>query len=239
MAKMAEDKLLAHEWVNTNTSPTHNQFFDDNGYCILKNICNPNVLYHPIPEERGLLQYYGKGLDVYEHLEVEDQVVGSIARFNHPQYRRVHKMLRPLIEEVIGRKLYETYFYDRFYFPGQELFKHTDRPAAEISISIHVSTNITHEWPIWIKTPDVYVDDEKSEIKEHGRNVPVTLNAGDGLLYKGCERPHWRDRMPGTIETEMAKHFNREVPQLYYHQIFFHYVLQDGIRAHFAWDAYR
>ena len=56
MAKMAEDKLLAHEWVNTNTSPTHNQFFDDNGYSILKNICDPNMLYHPIPEERGLLQ---------------------------------------------------------------------------------------------------------------------------------------------------------------------------------------
>ena len=178
MTKMSEDKLIAHEWINTNTSPTHNKFFDDSGYCILKNICDPSILYHPVPKERGLLQYYGKDLDAYEHLEVEDQVMGSVARFNHPQYRRTHRMLKPVIEDVIGRKLYETYFYDRFYFPGQELFKHTDRSAAEISISIHVSTNITHEWPIWVKTPDTYVDDEKSQIKEHGRNIPVTLNAG-------------------------------------------------------------
>ena len=27
--------------------------------------------------------------------------------------------------------------------------------------------------------------------------------------------------------------------QLYYHQIFFHYVLQDGQRAHCAWDMSR
>ena len=25
-------------------------------------------------------------------------------------------------------------------------------------------------------------------------------------------------------------------PEYYYHQIFFHYVLQDGERAHHAWD---
>jgi len=238
MAKMAEDQLLSSEWGNSNTSPTRNEFFDKNGYFILKNICNPDLLYHPIPEERGLLQYYGNGLNDYEHLK-EEQVVGSVARFNHPQYKRIHKLLKSPIEDVIGRKLYKTYFYDRFYFPGQELFKHTDRPAAEISISIHISTNIIHEWPIWVKTPDTFTNDERSEVEKHGKDVPIVLNAGDGLVYKGCERPHWRDRMPGTLETELAKKFNKEIPQLYYHQIFFHYVLQDGIRAHYAWDAYR
>ena len=120
----------------------------------------------------------------------------------------------------------------------EELVRHTDRSASEISISIHVSTNIIQKWPFWIKTPDIY-DDEKSEVKEYGKNVSINLDAGDGVLYKGCERPHWRDRMPGVLETELPKKFNKEVPQLYYHQIFFHYVLQDGIRAHFAWDVYR
>ena len=28
----------------------------------------------------------------------------------------------------------------------------------------------------------------------------------------------------------------RKQPEYYYHQIFFHYVLQDGERAHHAWD---
>jgi len=51
------------------------------------------------------------------------------------------------------------------------------------------------------------------------------------MVYKGCERPHWRDPMPGLLESKINKD-----ESLYYHQIFFHYVLQDGIRAHHAWD---
>ena len=52
------------------------------------------------------------------------------------------------------------------------------------------------------------------------------------MIYKGCERPHWRYMMPGTLELSLPTN-NKE---LYYHQIFFHYVLQDGERAQCAWD---
>ena len=236
VAHVGDNMTYIAELDHSNTSPTHNKFFDDNGYLILKGICDPDILYHPVPEERGQLLY--RGDDVVEHLEDEKQVSGSLARWKHPQYKLIHKQLRPLLESVIGRKLYETYYYDRFYFPGQELVRHTDRSASEISISVHVSTNIVQKWPFWIKTPDIY-DYDKGQVKEYGRNVSVNLDAGDGVLYKGCERPHWRDEMPGLLETELATRCNKEVPQFYYHQIFFHYVLQDGIRAHYAWDVFR
>ena len=54
------------------------------------------------------------------------------------------------LEEAIGRKLYNTYYYDRFYYPGQELTRHADRDACEISVSVHVSTNLEGkdaDWP--------------------------------------------------------------------------------------------
>ena len=93
------------------------------------------------------------------------------------------------------------------YLPGQELKKHTDRPACEISISVHVSSNIDEHWPIYIKTPDIYTVSSKSSkqktfsgIEKKGDVVGVMLNPGDGLLYKGCERPHWREPMTGTFE---------------------------------------
>jgi len=54
------------------------------------------------------------------------------------------------------------------------------------------------------------------------------------MVYKGCERPHWREAMPG----KNKKVFGKKV-EPYYHQIFFHYVLQDGQRAHCAWDRAR
>ena len=147
------------------------------------------------------------------------------------------------LEEIIGRKLYNTYYYDRYYYPGQELTKHADRDACEISVSVHVSTNLEGkdaDWPFWIKTPDTYTDKKKTTVLVPGENRSLVLKPGDGLLYKGCERPHWRDKMPGFTGKKSKKLFGKTPTQeQYYHQIFFHYVLADGQRAHCAWDRAR
>ena len=233
---MDQTQVIQQEYNNTGTSWTRNEFFERNGYLIIKNLCDPKKLFHPVPELRGQLNYKSKDLDDFEHIEVEGQVEGSIARYWHPQYRDVHTKIRLILEQAIGRKLYNTYYYDRFYFPGQALTIHADRPACEISVSVHVSTNIEENWPIWIKTPDIFTDSSKMELISKGENRSVDLGPGDGMVYKGCERPHWRDPMPGLIETALAKAKGYQVHSLYYHQIFFHYVLQDGIRAHHAWD---
>ena len=229
-------QILQQEYNNTGTSWTRNEFFERNGYLIIKNLCDPKKLFHPVPELRGQLNYKSKDLDDFEHIEVEGQVEGSIARYWHPQYRDVHTKIRLILEQAIGRKLYNTYYYDRFYFPGQALTIHADRPACEISVSVHVSTNIEENWPIWIKTPDIFTDSSKMELISKGENRSVDLGPGDGMVYKGCERPHWRDPMPGLLETSLERAKGNRDFSLYYHQIFFHYVLQDGIRAQYAWD---
>ena len=224
------ENVIRSEYENQGTSWTRNEFFDTNGYLVVKKLCDPEKLFHSVPKERGLFNWRGSDkLDKFTYQEVETQVSGSLARYWHPQYRKIHSEIRLILEQVIGRKLYNTYYYDRFYFPGQELKKHTDRPACEISVTIHVSTNIKESWPIWIKTPDTFED--KTIKTASGENRFVHLEAGDGMVYKGCERPHWRDPMPGLLESKINKD-----ESLYYHQIFFHYVLQDGIRAHHAWD---
>ena len=71
-----------------------------------------------------------------------------------------------------------------------------------------------------------------------GEERALVLNAGDGIIYSGCDRPHWRDAMP--TPPKKKKIFGKEEnTEYYYHQIFFHYVLQDGRRAHCAWDRAR
>ena len=226
------EEVTRSEYENHGTSWTRNEFFDTYGYLIIENLCDPEKLFHPVPKKRGLFNWKGSDeLDKFTYEEVENQVNGSVARYWHPQYRKIHSEIRLILEQVIGRKLYNTYYYDRFYFPGQELKKHTDRPACEISVTIHVSTNIKESWPIWIKTPDTFEDKTMKTLITSGENRSVHLEAGDGMIYKGCERPHWRDPMPGLLESKINKD-----ESLYYHQIFFHYVLQDGIRAHHAWD---
>ena len=85
-----------------------------------------------------------------------------------------------------------------------------------------------------LATPKVKnTNDKKTAVLVPGEERSVILNPGDGLIYKGCERPHWRDVLPTPEKVEDAP------TKYYYHQIFFHYVLQDGQRAHCAWDRAR
>ena len=232
---MTEEQLLLQERLNTGTSKTNNEQFEKNGYLVVKNLWDPQELYRPVPEQRGQINYWGKQLDQFTYTEVEQQVEGSLACYWHPQYRSIHSGIRLKLEEVLGSKLYNTYYYDRFYFPGQALTRHADRDACEISVTVHISTNLQELWPIWIKTPDTYTDKKKTEVLISGENCSVILSAGDGMIYKGCERPHWRDPMP----TEYTRTwYGRKIKKqdLYYHQIFFHYVLANGQRVHCAND---
>lgn len=233
--QMTQEQLDFQERFNAETSPTNNEEFDKDGYLVLKNLWDPKDLYCKPPEIKGRYHYYGK-IDKFDHVPAEEQVEGSTSRYYYPPYKFAHSQIRLKLEKAIGKKLYNTYYYDRFYNPGQALTIHADRPACEISVTVHVSTNINTPWPIWIKTPDTYDDPKtKANILKKGENRSVILEPGDGMIYKGCERPHWRDPMP----TEYRRTwYGRKVEKegLYYHQIFFHYVLADGLRANCAGD---
>ena len=231
--QMTEEVLGNQERRNSGTAWTRNDKFEKDGYLVVKDLWDAEDLYHPLPDIKGQLNYWNKDVTKFNHNPVEGQVDGSLARYWHPQYRNAHTGIRRKLEKIIGRTLYNTYYYDRYYFPGQALTKHADRDACEISVSIHVSTNLPDklkDWPFKIKTPDTYTDDKKTAVLIPGEERSAILNPGDGLLYKGCERPHWRDAMPTPEKVEDAP------KEYYYHQIFFHYVLQDGQRAHCAWD---
>jgi hypothetical protein len=250
---MAEGQMTAFQIADqerkcTGTTWTRNKQFDKDGYLKVENLWDPKELYHPVPEIRGLLNYVGDDPTQFQHSDVENQVEGSCSRYSHPQYRKIHSGVRKKLEKILGRNLYNTYYYDRYYFSGQELHRHADRDACEISVTMHVSTNLPDDlkdWEIKIKTPDTYTDKTNQIVLIPGDEHTCILNPGDGMIYKGCERPHWRDPMPGTpkhMQTTKKGFFNRKIEEpieYYYHQIFFHYVLADGQRAHCAWDRSR
>lgn len=185
-----------------------NMKWNDWSIILVKNIVNPIWLQEPVPWERGKFYYTAKGHVSIDR--VEQQVNGSLSRYNHPKFKDMHYDLKNKIGEIIGDPLYPSYYYDRFYFKGQELKPHVDRSACEVSISVHCSNNLNYEWPIWFTDPD-------------GNNIPLVTNPGDGVIYKGCERPHWREPMKGDHKS-------------YYHQIFFHYVRRDGPCLEHAFD---
>ena len=233
--QMTQEQIDWQERVNSESSPTNNKEFDKNGYLVLRNLWDPKDLFCSPPHLKGQYNYFGK-IEKFNRIEVEQQVEGSTSRYYWPPYKFAHSQIRLKLEKEIGKKLYNTYYYDRFYNPGQELKNHADRPACEISVTIHISSNISNPWPIWIKTPDTYDDPKKkTNIISKGENRSVILNPGDGMVYKGCERPHWREPLPREYRRTW---YGRkvEIEGLYYHQVFFHYVLADGLRAHCAND---
>ncbi len=225
--EMTPDQLNQQERHCSGTSWTRHESFDRDGYLVLPALCDPEALAVPVPHQRGQVNYWGRKLDQFSYSPDEAQVPGSLATYNRPQYREEHARVRLALEQTIGRRLYNTYYYDRFYWSGQALSKHADRDACEISVTIHVGSSLAESWPIWVKTPDTYADKTNREVITTGEHRSVLLQPGDAMLYKGCERPHWREPMPGDQRPGMES---------WHHQIFMHYVLQDGVRAHCAWD---
>ena len=208
-------------WSEVEVMGTNNEFFNTNGFFVVKNICDVNKLKCEVPEARGQITYYGS-LDKYNAIPTEEQVKGSLSRYSYPPYKSIHSEVRKEIEKVLGSELYNTYYYDRFYFIGQELTKHTDRDACEISISIHIGSNIKKSW-------------EFELMSRKGKHEKISLNPGDGLIYAGCDVLHWREKMPVENKNIFSKLFDKK-EELYYHQIFFHYVLANGYRSHHAFD---
>lgn len=200
-------------------SKTNNEIFDNQGYLVVRDLWNPEELYRKVPSKGGQIHYWGKKLNEFTYAGEDTQVNGATCCYNHPQYRNIYSQIRLKLEKIIGKKLYNTYYFDRFYFSNQKLEKHIDRPSCEISLSIHISSNSKTPWPIFVKTPN-------------GDDASINLSAGDAILYKGCEVIHWRNEFD---KRNILLH--NIIPKKYYHQLFFHYVLSNGNNVHYAFDS--
>ena len=115
-------------------------------------------------------------------------------------YKHIIYYLQPIMEKETNLKLKPIYSYNRIYLGGSELKKHVDRKACEISASITLKyfyEDPNYKWPLCMG------------------DTPVVINTGDGVIYKGCEIPHWRPV------------FNQP-KEFWHHQLFIHYVDLNG-----------
>ena len=189
------------------------EVFDQNAYLYVPNAVDFKSLYCSPPVDKegqritGIERHFFR--QKTEFNSVEPQVNGSLARYNHPFYKATHYSLMKQIEGILSMDLLPTYYFDRFYYEGQKLDRHSDRPSCEISATVQISTNRDEAWPIWFQRPD---QTENS----------VSMKNGDMVLYRGCEREHWREPLTGENS--------------YHHQIFFHYVNAQGPYVHYAYD---
>lgn len=100
------------------------------------------------------------------------------------------KHVGDLVEEAV----LPTYSFCIVYGPNSQLIKHLDRPACEISLTVHLDGDA--DWPIFIKKPS-------------GEEVPFKLSPGDAVIYLGCIAEHWREKFTGQYYSQVFLHYVR------------------------------
>jgi hypothetical protein len=175
--------------------------FKKNGYVIVKNMAHPE-----------LVETVSKYALLKESLFFNPdnhQVIGAHADYADPLMESLLIQYKPIVEWATGLSLAPTYSFYRVYRRGNELVRHTDRPSCEISVTVSYNFDYKgkdYEWPIVMN------------------GAKLSLEPGDGAVYRGCDIEHWREP------------FN--VPQDSYHiQCFYHYVDVNGPYADYAYDS--
>lgn len=135
------------------------------------------------------------------------QVVGSKVSYGNPTFETVLEDQIPALSEVLGIRLLPTYSFVRHYVAAMVLAPHTDRAACEISVTVHLGSDLGSPWPICIGS-------------RSGENVAIVLQPGDAVAYEGCDVSHWRNPCPNGS----------------YRQLFLHYVGADGRHADRVFD---
>lgn len=150
----------------------------------------------------------------FNEFRADTQVPNSHAMVFDDLFESIlHSLIHPM-EKSTGLELCPTYSFCRVYRPGMELKRHVDRESCEVSITICFGYSYDaqkYQWPIKI------IDGETKQ------EVAVSQSPGDGLIYRGCDLEHWRDKL--------------DVNDNNYHvQAFFHFV--DKFGPHFPKHAY-
>jgi hypothetical protein len=155
--------------------------FDKNGYVYLKDFLD-------LDNCKELTRVL-KGLVAEGKTTQDDQCPKSEAIHGTSTFDKLLEDLLPHFEKVCGKKLYPTYSYARLYKPGEELKRHKDRPACEISVTL----TLGFEGNPW----SIYMAGNK-----------LDMQVGDAVLYRGMDVEHWREKYTeGQWQAQVFLHY--------------------------------
>ena len=193
--------------------------FDKNGYVHLKEFLDEQNCKELTSILKDLVK---EGQTVNdEQCPISEAIHGT------PTFDKLLEDLLPHFEKHCGKKLYPTYSYARLYKPGEELKKHTDRPACEISATVTLGWS-GKQWAIFMadrandNKAEPYNSQGDGEFKDiKAKNIStIWMNVGDAVLYRGMDKLHWREKFEGDWQA----------------QVFLHYVDANGPHAEWKYD---
>ena len=103
---------------------------------------------------------------------------------------------RDRVQKYFKEEIHPSYSFYIVYENGQQLTKHVDTDACEISVSIHTGHlyGDSYQGTVW----PLYIDTD-----------PVFLEVGDALLYDQKEKKytHWREPFDGIYQIQLLLHY--------------------------------
>lgn len=185
--------------------------FKEDMYEVIRGLVHPEVVRH-CKTEFDLIKKTAYLLnnvpETDKNIFNDGHVKNSFCWYGAYCFESLALNLIPKIEMVVGKKLFPSYSYSRIYYNGAIMEKHTDRDSCEYSATICIQNDISYgPWEIWFKN-----------LK--GKNVPIYLNEGDAIVYKGTDLEHWRTNYKGNEQ----------------YQAFIHYVDQNGPYTEYKYD---
>ena len=102
-----------------------------------------------------------------------------------PLANLVNLMLTDLVSALTNQSLVPTYAFPVYYVSGGHIWPHLDVAENEVSLTMQLDlTPREGEWPLLLEHPAT------KELKG------ISMRNNDGVLYRGTEVVHWRDKMP-------------------------------------------
>jgi hypothetical protein len=117
----------------------------------------------------------------------DGQVDRRMAIHNETVTASLHHRLAKLVSLITGEELQASYAYLGCYLGGAVLERHVDRAQCQYNLSIVFDMsdeegNAVEPWPIYLQVKN--------------KPIAVNLEIGSGLLYRGTEIEHWREKLP-------------------------------------------
>jgi hypothetical protein len=180
---MAEEKLVEE------VQKTPREQLLENNYLVVNNFISPD-------EAKFFYEQFKKAsVETPELFNKDPQCPLSLAMYDYKWF--VHLLLArlPIMNELMQELMLPTYSYARIYANGDELKKHKDRPACEVSVTLHLGSDGS-KWPIWFTKPN-------------GETVSYDLEPGQAVVYLGMISEHWRDKFEGDEYAQVFLHYVR------------------------------
>ena len=178
--------------------------FKKNKYSVLKKAISKelaNFVYSYFKNKRNVARVlfdtkYISPFTEYFGVWNDTQVPNTYSHYADLAMETLLQQVKPVMEKHTGIKLSETYSYARIYKKGDVLARHKDRFSCEISTTLNLGGD---KWPIYLDPT----------CKKGQAGIEINLNAGDMLIYSGCDLEHWREEFTGKDCGQVFLHYNK------------------------------